>query len=78
MVIKNIRISGKAQEPHDEWESKVIKNWDLEGISYSQSERSLRSLARWDCQPKGWYKTNFDGASKGNPGIMGCGIIIIN
>ena len=23
-----------------------------------------------------WYKINFDGASKGNPGIPGCGIII--
>ena len=25
-----------------------------------------------------WYKINFDGASKGNPGIAGCGVIIRN
>ena len=39
---------------------------------------NLRDLARWDCPLKDWYKINFDGASKGNPRIIGCGIIIRN
>ena len=39
-------------------------------------ENNLRSNARWDCPPKGWYKIKFDGALKGNPGIARCRIII--
>lgn len=78
MVTKNVMLSGKFQEPKDEWETKVIKNWNVEGASYPQIERILRSYARWDFPPKGWYKVNFDGASKHNPGIVGCGITIRN
>ena len=39
---------------------------------------NLRDLARWDCPLMDWNKINFDGASKGNPGFAGCGIIIRN
>ena len=28
--------------------------------------------------PKGWHKSNFDGATKGNPGPLGCGGIVRN
>lgn len=44
MVIENIRLSGKIIQPHDEWEAKLIKNWKVEGIGYSESERNLRSM----------------------------------
>ena len=37
-----------------------------------------REHARWDCPPKNWFKINFDGASKGNLGKEGCGIVIRN
>ena len=37
-----------------------------------------REHASWDCPPDDWYKINLDGASKGNPGIAGCGIVIRN
>lgn len=43
-----------------------------------QNSPNLRDLARWDCPLMDWYKINFDGASKGNPIIFGCGIIIRN
>lgn len=50
----------------------------MEGIKYDQNDSNLRNLARCDCPPQGWYKINFDGASKGNPRIAGCGLIIRN
>ena len=33
---------------------------------------------KWQLPPKGWHKENFDGASKGNPGPLGCGRVIRN
>lgn len=48
----------------------------MHSIHHLHKENNLRSNARWDCPPKGCYKVNFDGTSKGNPGIVGCGIII--
>ena len=39
---------------------------------------NLMDLVRWDCPPMDWYKISFHGASKGNLGIAGCGIIIRN
>jgi ribonuclease HI len=36
------------------------------------------SQTHWDAPPKDWFKLNFDGASKGNPGPIGYGAIIRN
>ena len=37
-----------------------------------------RVNARQDFPPENWFKINFDGASKGNPGTAGCGFVIRN
>ncbi|GLJ49320.1 hypothetical protein SUGI_1042530 [Cryptomeria japonica] len=37
---------------------------------------SDRSKCEWAPPPQGWFKLNFDGASRGNPGIVGIGCII--
>ncbi len=50
----------------------------MDGFHHLHMENNLRNNARWDCPPKVWYKINFDGTSKGNLGIAGCGIIIID
>lgn len=33
---------------------------------------------RWSYPPEGWFKLNSDGASYGNPGVVGSGGIIRN
>jgi ribonuclease HI len=37
-----------------------------------------RKNCKWSPPPPGWYKLNFDGASRGNPGLSGIGCIINN
>lgn len=73
-MTKNVRMSGKVLEPKDNWETTIIKNWKVDGSHCLHMEINPRSNVRWDYPP--WYKINFDGASKGNPGIVGCKIII--
>ena len=41
-----------------------------------QKGPNLRDNARWDCPPVDWYKIKFDEASKGNMGIVYCGVVI--
>lgn len=38
--------------------------------------QNKRLKARWQIRPHGWFKVNFDGAAKGNPGPAGCGAIL--
>ena len=47
-------------------------------MSMGDHRPNLRDLGRWDYPPDNWLKINFDGASKGNPGKVGCGIVIRN
>ena len=53
-------------------------NIEEEGInSQRKKDRKLRRQdARWTFPPKDWHKANFDGSSKGNLGLAGCGGII--
>lgn len=30
----------------------------------------------WNSPPTGWLKENFEGATKGNPGLASCGVIL--
>ena len=43
-------------------------------VSIKNSE--ARKNCRWLPPPPGWFKLNFDGASRANPGILGIGCII--
>ena len=43
---------------------------------YAASNKEARANCKWDPPPPGWYKLNFDGAARGNPGIAGVGCII--
>ena len=67
-----------VQGPKVDWESRVLKNWSFREMRDVKIKINLRSMARWDCPLQGWDKISFDEASKGNPRIGGCGIVIKN
>ncbi|GLJ15393.1 hypothetical protein SUGI_0252690 [Cryptomeria japonica] len=52
--------------------------WKLkQSSSHIQGVKSLeRRKVKWKPPPIGWKKMNFDGASKGNPGISGFGAVV--
>ena len=37
---------------------------------------STSKLVQWEKPPSGWTKLNTDGASLGNPDVVGCGVIV--
>jgi len=72
----------KEDLPSTENEKSILDNWqlhlpqDLPKNSPSKSSNKDKSL--WIAPPKHSYKLNFDGASKGNPGVAGFGGILRN
>lgn len=47
-------------------------------IEKVKESMARRQETKWLYPLEGWHKANFDGASKGNPGSLGCGDIIRN
>jgi hypothetical protein len=58
----------------------ILNSWQLNlppfltSLSTSLSHKTIPS--HWEAPQKGFYKINFDGASKGNPGPTGYGSTI--
>ena len=77
-MIENIKTTGFEQQPCNEWEDRVLHNWNLIFFIMGVHRPNPREHARWDCPPENWFKINFDGASKGNLGKEGCGVVIRN
>ena len=77
-MIENIKICEKGQHPANDWEVGVMNNWNIRNLILDLKNPNPRESARWDCPPTNWLKLNFDGASKGNPGIAGYGVVIRN
>ncbi|GLJ36534.1 hypothetical protein SUGI_0734070 [Cryptomeria japonica] len=52
--------------------------WSLKEAVPCQITNKIRdrNLVRWKTPPEGWAKLNFDGTSKGNPGIEGFGALL--
>ncbi|GLJ06474.1 hypothetical protein SUGI_0039990 [Cryptomeria japonica] len=52
--------------------------WKLkQSSSHTQGVKSIeRRKVKWKPPPIGWKKINFDGASKGNPGLSGYGTVV--
>ncbi|XP_059075074.1 uncharacterized protein LOC131875073 [Cryptomeria japonica] len=44
----------------------------------SEANHNKRVDYHWQPPDVGWYKLNFDGASRGNPGVAGIGFSILN
>ncbi len=78
LLHENIKICGKGQQPLNEWDAGVMNNWNIRNMILNTKDPNPRESARWDCRPTNWFKINFDGASKGNPGMAGCGVMIRN
>ena len=60
----------------------ILKAWKINltptpEISITVARQNT-SHTHWDALPKDWFKLNFDGASKGNSGPAGYGVIIQN
>ena len=43
---------------------------------YQKKNSEARTKCKWEPPPSGWFKLNFDGAARGNPGIAGIGCIV--
>ncbi|XP_059076357.1 uncharacterized protein LOC131875735 [Cryptomeria japonica] len=54
------------------------RNWSLKdwGLGCPPVPKTNRKLVRWIPPQCDWVKLNFDGASRGNPGISGIGAVI--
>ena len=65
------------------WDSQIIQRWKHlfipDGWKIDTSSTSLsRKQTRWRPPDEGYWKLNFDGASRGNPGPSGSGACIRN
>ena len=61
------------------WDGLMKKNWSNiinPPCIYKKKNKEARANCKWTPPPSGWYKLNFDGAARGNPGIAGIGCII--
>eukprot|EP00253_Pinus_taeda_P008598 PITA_08598 len=82
---ETLSIKDWSQEdmPSNNKEQAIWNNWQLQittpkpAQSTSTSKRT-KTLTQWIPPPKNTYLLNFDGASKGNPGITGYGGVIRN
>lgn len=73
-MVENLYINGGITNPKDQGDNIIFKNWRIKGNDIIQA--NPREEVRWECPPRGWMKINFDGASKGNPGTAGCGVVL--
>eukprot|EP00253_Pinus_taeda_P009198 PITA_09198 len=83
--IETLSIKGWSQEdfPSSSQEQAIWNNCQLHITPPNSSQgtsvtRGKNALTNWKPPPKNTYMLNFDGASKGNPGITGYGGVIRN
>jgi hypothetical protein len=66
----------------DKREQPILQKWNFSPIDSSLSLTSrvatTSSPLSWKKPPPRFVKVNFDGASKGNPGLAGYGVVFIN
>ena len=48
LMIENIKTNGSGRQHHNNWEEKLIQNWNLSGLSMNQKGINLRDNAKWD------------------------------
>lgn len=88
MIIQNIRqlVLVKGKPEHDTKAStgdlQILKTFNLDKGTFAapvncQQEINI-TLIIWKRPPSGFLKLNFDGASRGNPGLTGIGGILRN
>eukprot|EP00253_Pinus_taeda_P017519 PITA_17519 len=82
---ETLSIKGWSQEdlPSNNKEQAIWNNWQLQITTPTSAQgtsvtKRKNTLTNWTPPPKNTYLLNFDGASKGNPGITGYGGVIRN
>ena len=58
---------------------KMKKNWSNiinPPCVYKKKNKEARANCKWKPPPSGWFKLNFDGVARDNPGVAGIGFII--
>lgn len=63
---------------HSSYDLIVAKDWNI-SIDFPcapKKPKKDREGVHWYFLPNGWVKANFDGVTKGNPGVAGCGGVI--
>jgi hypothetical protein len=82
-IWETIQIQSWTPEdiPSEPPESIIFSSWkkitSKASLSFSAPPTpTTRSPSSWSCPPPGFWKLNFDGASKGNPGPTGFGAVI--
>jgi hypothetical protein len=62
------------------WDYEILKNWKLISIpnilSLTNTLKKDRLSVKWQPPNQGVIKLNFDGASRGNPGMSGIGVCL--
>lgn len=56
----------------------VLNSWNIPAYMDINTNQIKRSMSSWSFPPNDWFKANFDGAAKGNPGPVGYGGVIRN
>ncbi|XP_057857147.2 uncharacterized protein LOC131066407 [Cryptomeria japonica] len=55
-----------------------LKSRNIPAYMDTNTNQIKRSMCSWSFPPNAWFKANFDGVAKGNPGPAGCGGVIWN
>eukprot|EP00253_Pinus_taeda_P036591 PITA_36591 len=82
---ETLSIKGWSHEdlPSNNQEQAIWNNWQFQITSLKSAQgtsvtKRKKTLTNWTHPPNNTYLLNFDGASKGNPGITGYGGVIRN
>lgn len=79
-VINNhLKNNPKVEGSFTTWDAELKKNWPQiinPPLYYNTKDPMARKECKWTPPPQDWIKLNFDGASRGNPGIAGLGFIL--
>ena len=62
-----------------QWDESIKKKWHNlinPPYFYRKNNKEARAKCKWEPPPRGWFKLNFDGAARGNPGVAGIGCIV--
>ncbi|GLJ50505.1 hypothetical protein SUGI_1076090 [Cryptomeria japonica] len=74
----NAKIHGQSYRLYTKWDMEIEQGWNLKQSSLHRlKDKSIgRKNVKWCPPPPGWKKLNFDGASRGNPGLSGFGAMV--
>ncbi|GLJ05557.1 hypothetical protein SUGI_0020220 [Cryptomeria japonica] len=74
----NGKIHGSRFKYYTKWDMEMEQVWNLkQSSSHFQGVKSTEwKKVKWTPPPPGWKKLNFDGTSRGNPGVSGFGAVV--